>query len=1823
MDMTKNRGKLKRRAAQLRRALIDRVLATAPDAGDAAVVRDFRDTHGHLRSELERGRRRVADILQAQGEFAPLEQAQRAAQREVRTAELRLSRLRRPLGKAAFATFLAGQVQEQALFSIRMALHVAIAELQQRQESLTPPPDARFLARAGSRLRQLAVFGQRRVAELKARRLETEIGTQLLDSGQEESVRAEGTASVLGQVSTARALLAQRRQQLADAAAAVEVKRVQWAQALALPPFDSPAILADELSHCRQQIGQWEGALAALEQALPDRLVAEPAAAADDMVHRLAAELGQIESGLREQRASRRGLFGVSAGWSQLSGTQKTVRLAGVLTAVLVIAAACVFSPLGRVLWRTGADPAFPSGANPGPATASSEEEVAQTIDAAAPPTATSPAVPDKPAAPPKPAGGQSDQSAVNQPPTGPSSAPVSPAPAPGAPAAAAWYDALLAETPPRNGTQGVFDSFAVPSAWLQPDDLKKWFAAVPGQSLSIKSVKVQEGASAQFDGPMRLNVPWRAEVALRMGLADCTRLQLHCYRGEHGVTLAYYPSDNDRWAAYTTQRRPGQVRPETYVLAATDEDRARRTEFRHGGTVELGWHDGELLLIRGDVVLLRAPLAQPPEEVYLDGHAALRGLVPVTGAAFPPREPAAPVARDIDRPADLPWTLHVSPGARWEQLPDGAVQLAAEAPERDSWATTPVPQAGLHELVVEVDGATPGTAVFLANETRQPREMLRFVRDTRSGKTCVVLREDNTQEHAFHAVQERLVPFASPRQWFRMVFGAGTLRWWVSADGVHWAAPELPRAYLPPDATHLGLHCLRGKGRYEIRLRRIQLRSLPALAALAPAELVERAAPLQQAPHIGAWLAQVATLRPEGTDPDAWRRACAIRSLGAGCGRDLGNRLVESLLDDAARRGLTLVEQRDLLREAALLLDTVDDGTLLDGLSQRYRRLGLAAFEQQGERPYSWVRQAAMTAPVASRNPLAAAWEDVIRAELIQLIDGRRWAEAAEFCHQLRFFRLRERTPLLGWAETVTARSLPGSVVPGHARPRSAGWSEPLIQEVSREVFNATAELKAMLDGGSFPEAAQFIAALDAGLLRGVAPDASDRALLVSLRAAVHGFLAASPPLATELKTRFGEAARLRVRQAIRDGDVPAIELATVQFAGTPAAADAYQWLGDRALSGGWFAAALACYREAHRALPAMFRGEVVPRARLANALSGRQTSGGGAASVRLGEMEFSAAEFEALLAQPAAPPASQLSYEPLALPPLEPLPAPTRWDVQRRSTLDGLVGKETASDVIPQVRRFAVDWPGRQLAAVRERDLLYVSNRFQVAAYDLSNGQRKWQTQPPHPEPLRSQDWGLTKMRPLLTATRVFVRMLYDRGPMLVCLDKATGQVLWNTDSNGPQQVVSDPFVAEGQLLAMTVAKLFEGEHGLQLAVWDAETGQLVRKHDLIRLNDAWWRRPCCEVVQLEDLLIAVLGGLTLACDYDGHVLWIRKHAAMPPDEEPGWVTQESARPLAVGRDVIVAQPGVRSLQRLHADDGGLLWTLPLPGVQRILGIADQRVLVQTDEGVIAIEAATGRRLWSHANTGLLEGSLCGSDGVLYARRAPLADRPNAFRPALVWLEAATGRAKAEVPLDGLDHEEPRLGPMLVRNGRIWTWYGCGFSEATRTLLELVPNAAQPVAGPLPEAGDVWTRHIPERLHRGVARLFHGWRLLCCEPAAELAVEQNRWGQNDVLVTRSRPGTPIVLTRQIAVPPEGRATLRITVGNEPSQQWKLTVRLDSRPALVKEITPTAHAQPWKTIDVDLCSVAGYSGWLIVEAQHLQGGDYAELCWKELAVAL
>lgn len=1239
----------------------------------------------------------------------------------------------------------------------------------------------------------------------------------------------------------------------------------------------------------------------------------------------------------------------------------------------------------------------------------------------------------------------------------------------PAAPLPLPWQAAVDSKVEPPAFQQVAYQTFDLTKEVVRRDALQVWFEAAAGHNYRLHEVDTQFGRCGALEGLARLKSPWLNDSLLRMSLENYNKLQIHLFHANAGVTLAYHQDNQYCWAAYATTRKPKTAKPETWALTSTDDSRNYRTEIRYGGPIDLRFHDGQVILSRGDIVLASAPLPGPPDDVYFEGRATFYGLQFLRAKDAPSPDSQRKLVYETDRPADLEWTSSTPEIAQPRKHDDGSITFSADNVERFVWYWTPLPQRGLQQVVFQLKNITPGTAVYLGHDKGKPNECIRFFTNRRSKRLIARMRGiDNDHEIDFSPATEAVEPCANPENcWIRLQFGPGTFRCWMSADGQNWAQPEYMREGLPGNVDSLGVFLAAKRPKTEVTLARLELRELSALTNLAKVELRDPAIGPPAAANLVAWKEEIAKAKPADTDADDWRRACAVKTLAMGTTKEIGHPLLEMLLDDPATLKLPISDQLQVHVDAFALVSDLKDGqSMRISLERRLANLGLKAFQEQNLPPWSTIRRTYIGTPIhtANRNygPPLALLEPLIRTEIMQRAYAQQPLELLALCEQLRFYHVEENVPMLVWAEAHARReSASRSAAASGPAVMKESWRPLLVEEVSKETYNLTSELQAVLDSEAWEDAARLITSVDPEAAPGVSPYVKDRQLLTSLPVAVQLLLHDYPQLKEALGQRYGPLAKLRIGQAVAAADAAAVELATVQFGATAESAEALRWLGDRALSNGWFEESLTHYQRAIERHP-LLSGELSPRIRLAAAMLGRDAGSPATAVVQFNNLKLDAAQFEALVAEMRGRGTSAVVSPAVHVMPgsVLPVPQPTAYATHNRSRLDGPVGDRPQEEVGRKTNQFQVPWPDKQLSTTIEGDTLFVTNRFQVAAYNLTNGQRAWQQNKfPAGAVQKSQDWALIAMRPLVLRDQLLTRQLYGRSPQIVCLEKANGNLLWASERGDREFFVSDPVYLHGQLVALSVALQEQQEGQLRWNVLDPATGELQLTRDLIRLRNTWGSRACCEVLPLDHQLVVALGGITLGLDARGQVSWVRKQVTMPSDEDPRWVLQTFQRPIVVGNQLVIVQPGTRSVVCLDPATGLEKWETLVPDVLGCFGISQGAVILQTEVGLQALDAATGKLRWLQSLSDLQPQALVDEQAILVARKVP---KPDDKKPAiqLIWLDPATGGERATTLLAALTDGTPRLGPIVPYKDRLFTFFGRGQHDPNRDVVELVPS-------------------------------------------------------------------------------------------------------------------------------------------------------------------
>ncbi len=621
------------------------------------------------------------------------------------------------------------------------------------------------------------------------------------------------------------------------------------------------------------------------------------------------------------------------------------------------------------------------------------------------------------------------------------------------------WVAGL--KVPPQAFDAAWFVDFDTQLRIPSQEELKEWFEAVPGQRQRVYEDKLNNVGYGAIDGVMKLKAPWPADAALRFSTAKQDDFRIHAFSGQHGVSIFAYNNPGPTltpWATYANTRAGDKPLPDSYVLIGTDDSRDFASEVRYGPTLMLRWQEGQLVLTRGDVELARAPLAQPPEEVVFDGKLVFRGIemLRLTDAPVPAAD--WPVAVDIEKPAELEWTTRLPDEAKFEKLADGGVQLTSDRAKTVSFAATELPAGTLQMIEVQVGDILPGSGVYLGgpaefdaegkevNPAGRPRGVVLHFLESEDDKRLSARWNhfvSNWRSAKFGKIDEQVTSPVGEDVWVRFLVGSGIVSCWISPDGQTWTHLFHPGGPYTGPISHLGILTSTDIPPSKLTVRRIRTRKLTSLAKLADDAVWRSAAAIPEAANFGAWLTEVTARQPADVDTGAWRRACALKTVGAGCPAPLGQALLDAVLKDPQVQSLPADDRLAVLDEIALLVhpkESLPDGQAFN-LPQRYVDIGRDAGIDGQPRPYSLVRRPLSTAPAALRGKYSMLDEDLVRRELLSLIYAGQWREVERFCGQLSFFagsetNLKKIAPL----QPLGRRPPPAAAC---RRARAKGWRD------------------------------------------------------------------------------------------------------------------------------------------------------------------------------------------------------------------------------------------------------------------------------------------------------------------------------------------------------------------------------------------------------------------------------------------------------------------------------------------------------------------------------------------------------------------------------------------------------------------------------------------------------------------------------------------------------------------------------------------------------------------------------------------------------------
>jgi outer membrane protein assembly factor BamB len=1166
----------------------------------------------------------------------------------------------------------------------------------------------------------------------------------------------------------------------------------------------------------------------------------------------------------------------------------------------------------------------------------------------------------------------------------------------------------------------------------------------------------------------------WTPEAVVRLSLTEWgNHLRLYVWGPGQGVAVFVSPAG----AAYRIMQQPTEAmtkqnpRLSLASLIATDDRRGLRLT---PGAYQIRCQQGAIVLTKGDVRLMTVPMEFSPKDLYVQvqGDATLQDLALLHSGPMP--EEVLPVHRvvlDSKRPADLAWSTALSQGARIQKLQDGCVELATENTKEVALSKIAVAEPGLYEVIAQIDDATPGAGIALLNAKGEPLEGIEFGRE---GKTLAF---------GFGSPRERPwlgnfdfgnhpVPLAGQRQWLRLVVAGGSSRCWVSGDGVHWGRAIDPRERNGTWQS-IALYARESadgnnpaEAKRHIRLRSLQVRELSGLIAAAPADvLVKAAAANVQYKSDGnespaEWTARIDKLAPAGCTPVTWRYACAIRALSG----QISLEHAEAILIRAVRERLaeldSLPAKIRLLQDAALVWRFRQDD--VQRQLELWDRIGREALDGGKEPDFELYEQAVMQTsfgdPLERSGPMS--WE-LARDATILFYIGHRDADLARMERLILFWRGNDQQ-IGGWPvgqqidhllQWLNVRPLKRAA---RRRATAVDMTRAVNPMLSRAASNILSELESALESKEYADAARVLVGCDPPRDNGLVAAPDDAQLFVSFQTALALLMLEHRGLRDAMAGQIGPADKLKIEQALAQGDAAAVEALPVQYCGTPDAALPCQWLGDRALAAADFAHALSWYDEGLRWSSAAQQPELAARKRLVCAILGSAEGKPPREPVSLGGVKVAPEKFEGWVREQLA--RRRGADVASAADPLPVIAAaqPVMWDAASFGRLDGAYGRGFRGDELPYEFR-EVDWTWRNLVVEATDDWMLAADRARITAFDLAGGKIRWDLR-------LGNGWSPSPVRPLVLGPRVFVRAAMAPNQAGVgCLDGKTGQKIWFCNCGGT--AASDPFWCRGRLFVLTLGPA-AGEFVTPLCLVELypETGDMLARQQILEMSQRDKMPVECQVSWAGNRLIVLVAGSVISIDLNGHVNWLRQETILPSAIDPTFVQQYYQPAICSGDSLFVELPGSCAVDCLSAETGERHWQRGLVGLQRIIDMPNDRLLARTTRGFVVLNKATGEIVWQREFPGILTSLARTSSGLIVSARQ--ATNNGKQQIVFSWLDMATGQTRAHSTI-ALEKNQPFFfGPMAARGDRLWCYFGYGAAndsptaENLKRIIELRPG-------------------------------------------------------------------------------------------------------------------------------------------------------------------
>ncbi len=1018
-------------------------------------------------------------------------------------------------------------------------------------------------------------------------------------------------------------------------------------------------------------------------------------------------------------------------------------------------------------------------------------------------------------------------------------------------------------------------------------------------------------------------------------------------------------------------------------IVRQVADDGHRWRLLREGG-MDLRYQDGQVVIARGDLVLLTVPMEEPPRELTLETEGRFWLAEELRFRPLDLKTQAlarAPI--ETRQASELSWRF---PQPEREKIvtitnhEDGSVSFTRNDPQttHDFRVETPIEMLGGAEVTLEVTNLSPG--MMLQFQSPVDNNTLTMGLGKHKGDTVLCY---NGQDRNDIERRHREGWIVGERFWVRARFTMDGILTEASSDGVNFAGfdyRELDINRNPAREALVAVYGHHDKGERTATIRTVSLRRLTALEQLADPAIVASVSAitdelLKRPLSLDNLLDLMAAEKPAQVTADAWRVACEAVILQSPVRAVVRRDAAYDIIRTAIRAGVDagkiaaalsqLPQVMAMSREDHRAQSYPQYLRLYDELAMRiWARGDRDQFAVLLDRFYAtqdlgwqmrWYAPKQTAPPVLTRLHLFHLWDrgrfddlrqsamryDFIASNPAPWIDRNTEDYATRLLCAWMLSQSNEQLADIGVQGEIDRRGdrqLPRQFPP-----------HPLIVDSDRESMNTVSELLAAVNSGAIDHAGRILTRQS--LPDGIAPVDQEGRLFKATYVLLRELLDRNVQLADRIKQQYAAVGLIRLRQAMDMGRLESLEALATQFHGTEAAQQALSLLADRDLSMGDFFSAAARYDALLEKSAGADRPVIAAKRRLAMAMAGEDSGQPVRQPVKLGDREFSPGDFESLVS--------------------------TLIDERRKSGFmpDNIRAEEqqafeprpvklaTLMDVTP-----ARDTPNRSGQRIREvayahkGSILLIHQHAKLTAYDLVARRVLWQK---HESGSDLSSFVAEPATPLIFGNRVFVPFHREKRTELTCYDLNKGDVIWRQVFD--DALAGDP-IAVGPWLYLLSVRREVGNYGdLILRRLAPETGESVMAKRVVRVRHGEELFRVGRPQLVSDALVFRTGASLVSCDLLGSPRWIRRLSLVPPTVDSALFDNQATSDFIIDGDHIVAtSPGSPHVVCINAKTGEEVWSHLQPRLRRLVARRGDHVVIATINHLEAIDIKTGQLVW-----------------------------------------------------------------------------------------------------------------------------------------------------------------------------------------------------------------------------------------------------------------